>query len=106
MTHKDHKEGMEERFQMLKEKLIAVEQNEWWLSDEDFILAFIREELSHQLTTIQEMVEGMKVKVTECSKDCGLCGRGLQRKCQSYEYLTSVNDFADDLLAKLKEIKQ
>lgn len=93
MTHKDHKEGMEERFQMLKEKLIAVEQNEWWLSDEDFILAFIREEPSHQLTTIQEMIEGMyKVKQTDDLVETIYGG--------------AYNKALDELLAKLKEIKQ
>lgn len=38
--------SMEERFEEMKENLFAVKREEWWSSDEDFILSFIQSEIN------------------------------------------------------------
>ncbi len=63
-THKDHKEGLRERFNEKCHLVVKYKQGGNEIIDFDYmkdqteeVLDFIREELSHQITTIQEMIK-------------------------------------------------
>lgn len=146
MTHKDHKEGWEERYDKMFEKEPVCEHgfkvSHYICEPHDYphvlgnrfgpdcetcsppprpkVKAFIREELSHLLTKIQEMIEDEKYDIIDCSDfhdltkgmswtPCGACGcKRCDTPKRTGEQLKQFahNSALENLSAKLKEIKQ
>lgn len=102
MTHKDHREWEKELragwTRELEEKdYDSLIKSERYIAD--YWISKLREELSHQLTTIQEMVEGMK-KLDECvlHEELGYHGKDCWDNCME---IKNRNNFCDELLTKL-----
>lgn len=100
MTYKDHKEW-KERFDDKTRTMLGASGSYIGSPHYEMTTSFIGEELSHQLTTIQEMIEGLPTIWRD--KKCACVETDKCSECTGeYEIFVSK----EDLLAKLKEIKQ
>lgn len=64
------------------------------------VFNFLLSKLDDLRREIRKEVEEMQVILPEkCSDSCGLCGRDMQRKCQTYETMQIPNETLDQVLS-------
>ena len=59
----------EKEWEALKKNFIAVQQNEWWSSDEDFIKSFISQKLKEQEERHKREIEELQREIRGYRED-------------------------------------